>query len=149
VQTKPKPLTHKIALVAGATRSAGRAIALELAATGAVVYVTGRSTRAHRSEMDRPETIEDTADLITSAGGRGIAVPTDHLDPVQVRALAERIDNDHGRLDILVNDIWGGNRSPKALPHRGQEPRQARKRHRLPQIPWREAPQGGSSLAQS
>ncbi|GEC02536.1 short-chain dehydrogenase [Streptomyces spinoverrucosus] len=103
-----QPLQGKIALVAGATRGAGRGIAVELGAAGATVYVTGRSTRARRSEYDRPETIEDTADLVTEAGGHGIAVPTDHLDPAQVRTLVERIDGEQGRLDILANDIWGG-----------------------------------------
>lgn len=104
----PGPLEGKVALVAGATRGAGRGIAVELGAVGATVYVTGRSTRAQRSEYDRPETIEDTADLVTAAGGRGIAVPTDHLDPSAVRALVDRIDDEQGRLDLLVNDIWGG-----------------------------------------
>ncbi|MEK0100483.1 SDR family oxidoreductase, partial [Streptomyces sp. A475] len=98
----------KVALVAGATRGAGRGIAVELGAAGATVYVTGRTTRARRSEYDRPETIEDTADLVTAAGGRGVAVPTDHLDPTQVRALVDRIATEQGRLDVLVNDIWGG-----------------------------------------
>ncbi|MFI7140951.1 SDR family oxidoreductase [Streptomyces massasporeus] len=102
------PLQDKVALVAGATRGAGRGIAVELGAAGATVYVTGRSTRARRSEYDRPETIEDTADLVTAAGGRGIAVPTDHLDRAQVKALADRIADEQGRLDVLVNDIWGG-----------------------------------------
>jgi len=104
----PQPLEGKVALVAGATRGAGRGIAVELGAAGATVYVTGRSTRARRSEYDRPETVEDTADLVTEAGGHGIAVPTDHLDPAQVRALVDRIDDEQGRLDLLVNDIWGG-----------------------------------------
>ncbi|MFI9611819.1 SDR family oxidoreductase [Streptomyces sp. NPDC052023] len=103
-----QPLRGKVALVAGATRGAGRGIAVELGAAGATVYVTGRSTRARRSEYDRPETVEDTADLVTEAGGEGIAVPTDHLDPVQVRALVDRIAGEQDRLDVLVNDIWGG-----------------------------------------
>ncbi|MEU6475001.1 SDR family oxidoreductase [Streptomyces massasporeus] len=102
------PLQDKVALVAGATRGAGRGIAVELGAAGATVYVTGRSTRARRSEYDRPETIEGTADLVTAAGGRGIAVPTDHLDRTQVKALVDRIADEQGRLDVLVNDIWGG-----------------------------------------
>ncbi|GGO29476.1 short-chain dehydrogenase [Microbispora bryophytorum] len=98
----------KVALVAGATRGAGRGIAIELGAAGATVYVTGRSTRERRSEMNRPETIEETAELVTAAGGRGIAVPVDHLDREQVRALVARIDAEQGALDVLVNDIWGG-----------------------------------------
>ncbi|GAA2736740.1 SDR family oxidoreductase [Streptomyces nogalater] len=102
------PLDGKVALVAGATRGAGRGIAVELGAAGATVYVTGRSTRARRSEYDRPETIEDTAGLVTEAGGRGIAVPADHLDHTAVRQLVDRIAVERGRLDILVNDIWGG-----------------------------------------
>ncbi|GAA3757377.1 SDR family oxidoreductase [Micromonospora maritima] len=101
------PLTGKVALVAGATRGAGRQIAVQLGAAGATVYATGRTTRERRSEMDRPETIEETAELVTAAGGTGIAVAVDHLDPEQVRALVERIDAEQGRLDVLVNDIWG------------------------------------------
>ncbi|WP_109003742.1 SDR family oxidoreductase [Streptomyces rishiriensis] len=104
------PLEGKVALVAGATRGAGRGIAVELGAAGATVYVTGRTTRARRSEYDRPETIEDTADLVTEAGGRGIAVPTDHLDPVRVRDLVDRVAREQDRLDVLVNDIWGAER---------------------------------------
>ncbi|NUP38215.1 MAG: SDR family oxidoreductase [Streptomyces sp.] len=102
------PLKGKVALVAGATRGAGRGIAVQLGAAGATVYVTGRTTRAQRSEYDRAETIEDTADLVTEAGGQGIAVPTDHLDPAQVRTLVDRIADEQSRLDVLVNDIWGG-----------------------------------------
>ncbi|NEA68236.1 SDR family oxidoreductase [Streptomyces sp. SID12488] len=101
-------MAGRVALVAGATRGAGRGIAVELGAAGATVYVTGRSTRQQRSEYDRPETIEDTADLVTAAGGHGIAVPTDHLDPVRVKALVDRVAEEHGRLDVLVNDVWGG-----------------------------------------
>ncbi|MFG2921812.1 SDR family oxidoreductase [Streptomyces sp. NPDC048305] len=101
-------LDGKVALVAGATRGAGRGIAVELGGAGATVYVTGRSTRTRRSEYGRPETIEDTADLVTPAGGHGIAVPTDHLVPAQVGALVDRIEAEQGRLDVLVNDIWGG-----------------------------------------
>jgi NAD(P)-dependent dehydrogenase (short-subunit alcohol dehydrogenase family) len=101
-------LEDKIALVAGATRGAGRGIAVSLGEAGATVYCTGRSTRAGRSEYDRPETIEETAELVAEAGGTGIAVPTDHLEPEQVRALVERIDSEQGRLDVLVNDVWGG-----------------------------------------
>jgi NAD(P)-dependent dehydrogenase (short-subunit alcohol dehydrogenase family) len=101
-------LEGTIALVAGATRGAGRGIAVSLGEAGATVYCTGRSTRAARSEYDRPETLEETAELVEEAGGIGIAVPTDHLEAGQVRALVERIDAEQGRLDVLVNDIWGG-----------------------------------------
>src|SRR4051795_5126732 len=97
-------LQNTIALVAGATRGAGRGIAVSLGEAGATVYCTGRSTRATRSEYDRPETIEESAELVDEAGGRGIAVATDHLEPEQVRALVERIDREQGRLDVLVND---------------------------------------------
>ena len=103
-----QPLTGKVALVAGATRGAGRQIAVQLGAAGATVYATGRSTRGNPSEMNRPETIEETAELVTAAGGTGIAVPVDHLVPEQVEALVHRIDTEQGRLDVLVNDVWGG-----------------------------------------
>jgi len=102
------PLAGKVALVAGATRGAGRAIAVELSRAGATVYATGRSTRSSRSECNRPETIEETAELIAAAGGEGIALRVDHLESDQVAALVQRMERDHGRLDILVNDIWGG-----------------------------------------
>lgn len=101
-------LEGRVALVAGATRGAGRGIAVQLGAQGATVYVSGRSTRGRRSEYDRPETIEETADLVTAAGGRGIAVVADHLVPAEVEALVGRIDAEQGRLDVLVNDVWGG-----------------------------------------
>src|SRR4051812_36126094 len=102
------PLAGRVALVAGATRGAGRGTAVALGETGATVYCTGRTTRERRSEYDRPETIEETAELVDAAGGRGIAVEVDHLDPRQVDALVQRIDTEQGRLDVLVNDIWGG-----------------------------------------
>ena len=92
----------------GATRGAGRGTAVSLGEAGATVYCTGRSTRQRRSEYDRPETIEETAELVDAAGGTGIAVEVDHLQPAQVEALVQRIDAEQGRLDVLVNDIWGG-----------------------------------------
>jgi NAD(P)-dependent dehydrogenase (short-subunit alcohol dehydrogenase family) len=101
-------LDGKVALVAGATRGAGRGTAVALGEAGAIVYCTGRSTRERRSEYDRPETIEETAELVDGAGGAGIAVPVDHLEPAEVEALVRRVDSEQGRLDILVNDIWGG-----------------------------------------
>ena len=101
------PLSGRVALVAGATRGAGRGIAVQLGAAGATVYVTGRTTRLQRSEMNRPETIEETAELVDASGGRGIAVQVDHLVPDQVRDLVARIDREQGRLHVLVNDIWG------------------------------------------
>jgi NAD(P)-dependent dehydrogenase (short-subunit alcohol dehydrogenase family) len=101
-------LEGKVVLVAGATRGAGRGIATELGAAGATVYVTGRSTRGRPSEYARPETIEETAALVSAAGGTGIAVRVDHLIPGEVAALVARIRAEQGRLDVLVNDIWGG-----------------------------------------
>ena len=97
----------KVALVAGATRGAGRGIAVQLGAAGATVYVTGRTTRNERSEMNRPETIEETAELVNKAGGRGIAVQVDHLVPDQVQELLKGIERDEGALHVLVNDVWG------------------------------------------
>jgi NAD(P)-dependent dehydrogenase (short-subunit alcohol dehydrogenase family) len=103
-------LAGKVALVAGATRGAGRGIAVQLGEAGATVYVTGRTTRSERSEMNRPETIKETASLVNEAGGRGIAVQVDHLVPDEVSALVSRIRNEQGCLHVLVNNIWGATR---------------------------------------
>jgi NAD(P)-dependent dehydrogenase (short-subunit alcohol dehydrogenase family) len=102
-----RALEGKVALVAGATRGAGRGIAVELGAAGATVYCTGRTTRTQASELNRPETIEETADLVRQAGGEGIAVQVDHLDPAQVETLVARIEREQKKLDVLVNDVWG------------------------------------------
>ncbi|MFB6577496.1 SDR family oxidoreductase [Streptomyces sp. NPDC056402] len=107
--TKTPRLAGTVALVAGGTRGGGRGIAIELGAAGATVYVTGRSSGTTRSDLDRPETIEETAEKITAAGGVGVAVRTDHSDPEEVRALVARIAAEQdGRLDVLVNSVWGG-----------------------------------------
>lgn len=104
-----KNLTGKVALVAGATRGAGRAIAVALGAAGATVYCTGRTTRKHISDIGRTENIEDTADMVSAKGGKGIAIQVDHSQEAEVKALVERIaDEQKGQLDLLVNDIWGG-----------------------------------------
>jgi NAD(P)-dependent dehydrogenase (short-subunit alcohol dehydrogenase family) len=100
-------LRGRVAVVAGATRGAGRGIAAALGEAGATVVCTGRTTGSQRSEYNRSETIEETAALVTQLGGRGIAIPVDHLDAGQVKALAERTRKDHGNIDVLVNDIWG------------------------------------------
>ena len=100
-------LEGKVALVAGATRGAGRGIAVQLGAAGATVYITGRTSGSERSEMNRPETIEETAALVDEAGGVGIAVQVDHLVPAEVGALVDRIRTEEGTLHVLVNDIWG------------------------------------------
>lgn len=102
------PLTGRIVLVAGATRGAGRGIAVALGAAGATVYCTGRSTRADGpSDVNRSEVIEDTAQAVSEAGGTGIWVRVDHADPQQVESLIRRIEADQGRLDIMINDIGG------------------------------------------
>jgi NAD(P)-dependent dehydrogenase (short-subunit alcohol dehydrogenase family) len=103
-------LRGRIAVVAGATRGAGRGIAAALGEAGATVICTGRSSRSGslRSDYDRPETVEETAELVTALGGIGTARVVDHLDPAQVARLAGEIRDVHGHLDILVNDIWGG-----------------------------------------
>ncbi len=102
-------LKDKVAVVAGATRGAGRGIAVELGAAGATVYCTGRSVRGQPSDLKRPETIDKTAELVTEAGGLGIAAQTDHTREAEVRALFDRVKTEqNGRLDILVNDVWGG-----------------------------------------
>jgi NAD(P)-dependent dehydrogenase (short-subunit alcohol dehydrogenase family) len=105
-----RPLAGRVALVAGATRGAGRGIAVELGAAGAIVYCTGRTSGSARSEMNRPETIEETAALVDDAGGRGIAVQVDHLVPDEVGALVARIEREQGALHLLVNDIFGATR---------------------------------------
>jgi NAD(P)-dependent dehydrogenase (short-subunit alcohol dehydrogenase family) len=104
----PGALQGKIALVAGATRGAGRGIAVALGEAGATVYCTGRSTRKRGATPGRPETIEETAELVTAAGGRGIAVRVDHTIPAEVKKLAGLIKGQQKGLDILVNDVWGG-----------------------------------------
>ncbi|MEO5841771.1 MAG: SDR family NAD(P)-dependent oxidoreductase, partial [Acidimicrobiales bacterium] len=105
----PESLRGRVAVVAGATRGAGRGIAAALGEAGATVICTGRSSRSRsmRSDYDRDETIEETAELVTHLGGTGIAIAVDHLDSDQLRSLADRIRADHGHIDVLVNDIWG------------------------------------------
>ncbi len=105
----PPALAGRLAVVAGATRGAGRGIAAALGEAGATVVCTGRTSSVVdlRSDYDRPETIEETAQLVSELGGVGVAVPTDHLDIGQVRALADRLRSDYGTIDVLVNDIWG------------------------------------------
>jgi len=102
-------LENGVALVAGATRGAGRAISIELASAGMKVYVTGRSTRDKRSNMNRPETIEETAQMITARGGPAVAIQVDHTQVEEVSRLARQIESENdGRIDVLVNDVWGG-----------------------------------------
>jgi NAD(P)-dependent dehydrogenase (short-subunit alcohol dehydrogenase family) len=115
--TTARSLSGRVAVVAGATRGAGRGIAVELGARGATVYVTGRSTRAGRSSMNRPETIEETADLVTAAGGHGVPVRCDHSSVPEVDALRARLEAEQGgRLDVLVNDVWGGDPLAQFVP---------------------------------
>src|SRR5260221_6046267 len=102
-----KPLSGRVALVAGATRGAGRGIARGLAEAGALVYCTGRSVRGQPSAYKRPETIEETVEMIAAGGGRAIAVRVDHTIEADVQALIERVDREQGRLDVLVNSIAG------------------------------------------
>lgn len=111
-----KKLEGKVAVVAGATRGAGRGIACMLGEQGAIVYCTGRSVRGSLSPIQRPETIDETAEMVTQYGGVGIPVQTDHADEAQVKALFERVRQEQGRLDILVNDVWGGERLIEFLP---------------------------------
>lgn len=117
-----RPLEGRVAVVTGATRGAGKGIALELGAAGATVYVTGRSTRARPADgyaqilglsgLDRPPgSVEETADAVSAEGGQGIGVPCDHADPAQVQALFDRVAAESGRLDVLVNNAWGGHES--------------------------------------
>jgi len=108
-RSDPNALRGRIAVVAGATRGAGRGIAAALGEAGATVICTGRSSRSRilKSDYNRPETIEETAELVTSLGGNGIPVVVDHLDVSQVRRLADQLRDAHGHIDILVNDIWG------------------------------------------
>lgn len=106
--SKNLPLADAVAIVAGGTRGAGRGIAVELGAAGATVYVTGRTTATKTSSLGRRETIEETADLVSEAGGTGVAVRVDHADRHDVAALIQRVGREQGRLDVLVNDVWGG-----------------------------------------
>jgi NAD(P)-dependent dehydrogenase (short-subunit alcohol dehydrogenase family) len=103
-----RPLAGKVALVAGATRAAGRGIAIALAEAGAEVWCTGRSAEGHAATPGRPETLEETAGLVEAAGARAVLVRCDHTDEAQVAALMTRVKAEAGRLDVLVNDVWGG-----------------------------------------
>lgn len=115
-----RPLEEKVAVVAGATRGAGRGIACMLGEAGATVYCTGRSVRGHPSSIDRPETIEETAEMVTARGGTGIWAQVDHNEPKQVEWLFERVGREQGRLDVLVNNMSGDQHLTKEL-FSGQE----------------------------
>jgi NAD(P)-dependent dehydrogenase (short-subunit alcohol dehydrogenase family) len=119
-------LNDCIALVTGASRGAGRAIAVELGTAGATVYVTGRSIRGGPTTDNVPGTVDDTAQAVSARGGRGIAVRCDHTVDTDVESLFDRIRSDHGRLDILVNNVWGGYENPDCRP--------------LPMVPFWEQP---------
>jgi NAD(P)-dependent dehydrogenase (short-subunit alcohol dehydrogenase family) len=103
----PTALHGRVTVVAGATRGAGRGIAAALGEAGATVVCTGRSSARGglRSDYERPETIEETAELVTALGGTGVAIPVDHLDPQQVGELAEQLRVEHGHIDVLVNNV--------------------------------------------
>jgi NAD(P)-dependent dehydrogenase (short-subunit alcohol dehydrogenase family) len=118
-----KPLNGKVAVMAGATRGAGRGIAAGLGEAGATVICTGRSSIHGNagSDYDRPETIEETAQMVTELGGDGVAIQVDHLDTDQLRRLADRLRHDYGHIDILVNDIWGAE-ILKGPPHQWNTP---------------------------
>lgn len=115
-----QPLKDKVAVVAGATRGAGRGIACMLGEAGATVYCTGRSVRGKKiiprrpkkyaafELATRPETIDETAEMVTARGGVGIAAQVDHTIPEQVKELFAQVETEQGRLDVLVNDVWGG-----------------------------------------
>jgi NAD(P)-dependent dehydrogenase (short-subunit alcohol dehydrogenase family) len=109
-------LNNIVALVTGASRGAGRGIALELGAAGATVYVTGRSTSGGPTTDSVPGTIDETAQEVTTRGGRGLAVRCDHTSDADVESLFNRVRDDHGRLDILINNVWGGYENPDCRP---------------------------------
>lgn len=103
-----RPLAGAVALVTGASRGGGKGIALVLAERGATVYVTGRSVRGEPTTLNRPGTIDDTVDEIRARGGHAVPIRCDHTTDDQVRTVFERITNEHGRLDLLVNNAWSG-----------------------------------------